>query len=93
IPESKPDILISDIGMSDEDGYSLMRKLRRIEAQQGGHIPAIALTAFSGKEDRLAALEAGFEQHLVKPIDPNQLITTITNLLELKSRGRSLNIT
>ncbi|WP_414578929.1 response regulator [Anabaena sp. CCY 9402-a] len=85
IEQSKPDILISDIGMSGQDGYTLIRKLRGLEAQQGGNIPAIALTAFSREEDRLQALKAGFQQHISKPVDPNKLIATVTRLLQLPS--------
>ncbi|UKO99808.1 response regulator [Nostoc sp. UHCC 0870] len=85
IEQSKPDILISDIGMSEQDGYTLIRKLRNLEAQQGGHIPAIALTAFSSEDDSLQALKAGFQQHISKPVDPNKLIATVTRLLKLPS--------
>jgi hypothetical protein len=81
--QSKPDVLISDIGMSEQDGYTLIRQLRSLETQKGGHIPAIALTAYTREEDRLKALSAGFQQHLAKPIDPNELIAVVTSLLEL----------
>ncbi|WP_341530714.1 response regulator [Nostoc sp. UHCC 0302] len=81
--QSQPDILISDIGMSEQDGYTLIRQLRSLETQKGGHIPAIALTAYTREEDRLQALSAGFQQHLAKPIDPNELIAVVTSLLEL----------
>lgn len=79
----KPDILISDIGMSDQDGYKLIRELRSLEAEKGGNIPAIALTAYSREEDRQKILSAGFVQHLSKPIDPNKLIAVVTNLLRV----------
>ncbi|MBG1258504.1 response regulator [Nostoc commune] len=83
IEQAKPDILISDIGMSQQDGYTLIRKLRSLEPEKGGHIPAIALTAYTREEDRLEALRAGFQQHLSKPIDPTKLIAIVANVLKL----------
>ncbi|MEH2205220.1 MAG: response regulator [Nostoc sp.] len=83
LEQAKPDILISDIGMSGQDGYTLIRKLRSLEPEKGGCIPAIALTAYTREEDRLEALRAGFQQHLSKPIDPNKLISAVVNVLEL----------
>lgn len=83
LEQAKPDILISDIGMSEQDGYTLIRKLRSLEPEKGGRIPAIALTAYTREEDRLEALAAGFQQHLSKPIDPNKLIVAVANVLEL----------
>ncbi|MEH2173453.1 hybrid sensor histidine kinase/response regulator [Nostoc sp.] len=83
LEQAKPDILISDIGMSGQDGYTLVRKLRSLEPEKGGRIPAIALTAYTREEDRLEALSAGFQQHLSKPIDPNKLIAAVANVLEL----------
>ncbi|MEH1766208.1 MAG: response regulator [Nostoc sp.] len=83
LEQTKPDILISDIGMSEQDGYTLIRKLRSLEPEKGGRIPAIALTAYTREEDRLEVLSAGFQQHLSKPIDPNKLIAAIANALEL----------
>lgn len=83
LEQAKPDILISDIGMSEQDGYTLIRKLRSLEQERGGRIPAIALTAYTREEDRLEALRAGFQQHLSKPIDPNKLIAAVVNVLEL----------
>ncbi|MEH1804007.1 MAG: hybrid sensor histidine kinase/response regulator [Nostoc sp.] len=83
LEQAKPDILISDIGMSEQDGYTLIRKLRSLEPEKGGRIPAIALTAYTREEDRLEALRAGFQKHLSKPIDPNKLISAVVNVLEL----------
>lgn len=83
LEQTKPDILISDIGMSEQDGYTLIRKLRSLEPEKGGRIPAIALTAYTREEDRLEVLSAGFQQHLSKPIDPNKLIAAVANILEL----------
>ncbi|MEH2253367.1 hybrid sensor histidine kinase/response regulator [Nostoc sp.] len=83
LEQAKPDILISDIGMSEQDGYTLIRKLRSLEPEKGGRIPAIALTAYTREEDRLEALSAGFQQHLSKPIDPTKLIAMVVNVLKL----------
>lgn len=83
IEQAKPDILISDIGMSEQDGYTLIRKLRSLEPEKGGRIPAIALTAYTREEDRLEALSAGFQQHLSKPIDPTKLIAMVADVLKL----------
>ncbi|MEH2363938.1 hybrid sensor histidine kinase/response regulator [Nostoc sp.] len=83
VEQAKPDILISDIGMSEQDGYTLIRKLRSLEPEKGGRIPAIALTAYTREEDRLEALRAGFQQHLSKPIDPTKLIAMVANVLKL----------
>ncbi|MEH2197373.1 hybrid sensor histidine kinase/response regulator [Nostoc sp.] len=83
LEQAKADILISDIGMSEQDGYTLIRKLRSLEPEKGGCIPAIALTAYTREEDRLEALSAGFQQHLSKPIDPTKLIAMVANVLKL----------
>ncbi|OYD95066.1 hybrid sensor histidine kinase/response regulator [Nostoc sp. 'Peltigera membranacea cyanobiont' 213] len=83
LEQAKADILISDIGMSEQDGYTLIRKLRSLEPEKGGCIPAIALTAYTREEDRLKALSAGFQQHLSKPIDPTKLIAMVANVLKL----------
>lgn len=73
-----PDILVSDIGMPGEDGYSLIRKIR--ERSSGHDVPALALTAFARSEDRRRALGAGFQMHLAKPVEPAELITAIASL-------------
>ena len=75
-----PDVLISDIGLPVEDGYSLLRKIRLLDPSRGGDIPAAALTAYARAEDRLKALEAGFQTHLPKPIDPGELVATVARL-------------
>ena len=74
------DILISDIGMPDEDGYALLRRVRALEPENGGKIPAIALTAYARTQDRRAALLAGFQSHVAKPVEPAELIAVIANL-------------
>ncbi|MEO6392316.1 MAG: ATP-binding protein, partial [Pyrinomonadaceae bacterium] len=75
-----PDLLLSDIGMPDEDGYSLITRIRVLESASDGRIPAIALTAFGSNEDRARAFSSGFDAHLTKPVEPNQLIAEIARL-------------
>ncbi|MGI8494711.1 MAG: response regulator [Pyrinomonadaceae bacterium] len=74
------DIIISDIGMPDEDGFSLIRKIRKLSAERRGKIPAIALTAYARAEDRQQALRAGFQMHVAKPVEPEELLTVMANL-------------
>jgi CheY-like chemotaxis protein len=69
-----PDLLLSDIAMPEEDGYSLMRRVRALCAAEGGGVPAIALSAFTRSEDRIKALEAGFSLHMGKPVCPAGLV-------------------
>jgi CheY-like chemotaxis protein len=78
----KPDVLVSDLAMPSEDGYSLIRKLRALENTK--HIPALALTAYVRIEDRTRALSAGFNMFVPKPVQPNELISAIANLAETK---------
>lgn len=73
IRKTPPDVLISDISMPYEDGYALIRAVRALRPEEGGRIPAVALTAYASQEDRSRALSAGFQMHLPKPIDPMQL--------------------
>jgi PAS domain S-box-containing protein len=80
LEEHKPDILISDLGMPDEDGYSLISKIRALPADRGGHIPAAALTAYARTEDRMRVLRSGFQFHLPKPVDSAELVTVVANL-------------
>jgi CheY-like chemotaxis protein len=76
-----PDVLVSDIGVPGEDGYSLIRKIRARGAERGGNLPAAALTAYARSEDRIRALKAGFQTHLAKPVDPAELVATIAALV------------
>jgi len=76
-----PDLLLSDIGMPNEDGYSLIRKVRKLRSKRAKKIPAIAITAYATDEDRLAALAAGFQVHLAKPVEPKSLLTSIAAAL------------
>ncbi|MEG4091641.1 ATP-binding protein [Microcoleus sp. Pol12B4] len=84
--DRSPDVLVSDIGMPDEDGYSLIRKLRQLEAQRGGRLPAIALTAYARNDDRQQALLAGFQMHLTKPVDAAELVAVVASLTGRTSR-------
>jgi CheY-like chemotaxis protein len=82
LPWLKPDIVVSDIGMPREDGYSFIRRLRAQETEQGEPwTPAIALTAHARDGDRLRALAAGFQAHVTKPADPLELVTVISSLV------------
>jgi signal transduction histidine kinase/CheY-like chemotaxis protein len=84
--DRSPDVLVSDIGMPDEDGYSLISKLRQLEAQRGGKLPVIALTAYAGSDDRRQALLAGFQMHLTKPVDAAELVAVVASLTGRTSR-------
>jgi len=77
----RPDVLVSDVSMPGEDGYSLVQRVRRLSCDSGGTIPAIAVTAFSQAKDREEALRAGFHSHLSKPVDGQLLARTIASLL------------
>lgn len=79
--ESKPDVLIADIGMPQMDGYTLIRQIRQLSPEQGGQIRAIALTAYAGETNQQQALAAGFQRHLPKPVEPETLVQTIEQLL------------
>lgn len=80
IGERQPNVLVSDIGMPGEDGYELIRQLRRLPSEAGGQIPALALTAFARSDDRRRAINAGFHMHLAKPVEPAELVTVVASL-------------
>lgn len=75
-----PQLLVSDIGMPDEDGYSLIRRVRALAEDEGGTIPSIALTAYTRREDRDKAIGAGFTLHMGKPVSPLALVTAVRAL-------------
>jgi CheY-like chemotaxis protein len=75
------DLMISDIGMADTDGYNLIKQVRRQKGQQGEHIPAIALTAYARTQDRLRALTAGYNSHVAKPVEIKELVTVVKCLI------------
>jgi CheY-like chemotaxis protein len=78
---SRPDVILSDIEMPGQDGYSLIRKLRALGPEQGGKTPAVALTAFGRPEDRIRSLRAGFNIHVSKPVDPAELVAIVASML------------
>ena len=80
----KPDLLVSDIGMPNEDGYSLIARLRKLKTKRAKEMPAIALTAYATKDDQERTLASGFQLHVSKPIDPEKLITSIAKAMGSK---------
>jgi CheY-like chemotaxis protein len=76
----RPDVLISDIGMPRTDGYQFLKHVRQLPSQEGGKTPAIALTAFARSEDRTRAMLAGYQVHIAKPIETQELLATVANL-------------
>jgi CheY-like chemotaxis protein len=76
-----PDVLISDIGMPEVDGYDLIRQIRSLAPDAGGRTPAIALTAFAHGSDHREALRAGYDRHLAKPVDMMTLTRTVRDVL------------
>ena len=87
IVSENPDVLVCDIGMPGEDGYSLIRRVRALGKEQSGDIPAAALTAYASDEDRLRALVAGFQTHIPKPVNPTELVAVVANLANRKGIG------
>lgn len=85
LDEERPDVLLSDVGMPDEDGFSFMKRLRLRPAETGGQTPAVALTAYARSEDRASALRAGFNAHLSKPFDAEELLGAIERLGRAKN--------
>ena len=80
VRRERPDVVISDIGMPGEDGYTLMRKVRALAPENGGSVPAVALTAYARSEDRRRAILAGYQMHVAKPVEPAELITMVASL-------------
>ena len=80
VEAQRPDVLVSDIGMPDADGFELLRRVRALGPERGGKVPAIALTAFARSEDRTRALRAGFLVHVSKPVDPSELVATVASV-------------
>jgi CheY-like chemotaxis protein len=81
IPLQRPDVLVSDIGMPDIDGYEFLRRVRALGEAGGGRMPAVALTAFARSEDRTRALRAGFQVHVSKPVEPSELVATVASIV------------
>ena len=85
LEKERPHILVSDIAMPEEDGLSLMRRIRALPRERGGRIPAVALTAHSMVQDRLQSLRAGFQSHVPKPVVPEELVEVVTSIVHLRS--------
>jgi CheY-like chemotaxis protein len=83
IRERPPHVVISDIAMPGEDGHAFLKKLRALPPNRGGRTPAVALTAFPGRDMRLASVHAGFHYHLTKPVDPEKLVGILVGLVRL----------
>jgi CheY-like chemotaxis protein len=88
LQQDRFDVLVSDIVMPDENGYGLIRKVRALDAERGGQIPALALTAYARIEDREAAIAAGYQQHAAKPIEPAELAAAVATLAGLGEQQR-----
>ena len=80
LQSERPDLVLSDIGMPDKDGYEFIRAVRRLPPDQGGKTVAVALTAFARSEDRTRAMMAGYHVHLSKPVEAQELIATVASL-------------
>ena len=80
VRERRPHVIVSDISMPDVDGFELLKRIRALGADQGGNVPAIALTAFARSEDRTRALRAGFLVHVSKPVEPSELVATVASV-------------
>src|SRR5258708_9535344 len=78
----RPDVLVSDIEMPGEDGYTLIRKVRALGAAEGGHTPAVALTAYGRPLDRGRSLTAGYNMHVPKPVDPSEVTAIISSVAQ-----------
>ncbi len=81
----RPHILVSDIAMPEEDGLSLMRRIRALPKERGGQVPAIALTAHSTVQDRLQSLRAGFQSHVPKPVVPEELVEVVASIVHFRT--------
>jgi CheY-like chemotaxis protein len=87
IEQKMPDLLVSDIGMPDEDGYALIRKVRARSPEQGGWMPAVALTAYISPGDRARILASGYQLHIPKPVEPNELTAAVASLAGRTGHG------
>jgi CheY-like chemotaxis protein len=87
LPDAEADLLISDIGLPEVDGYELLQLIRQTDAGSGGGIPAIALTAYARSEDRARAFRAGYQAHVAKPVEPADLIAAIARVVQLSERS------
>ena len=81
VQSQRPDLLLCDIEMPQEDGYAMIARLRRLSAADGGSIPAVALTAYARSDDQRRTLLAGFHRHMSKPVNPVELVATLAGLV------------
>ena len=81
LQQDQPDLLVSDLEMDEVDGFDFLRSVRALPAQRGGRIPAVAVTVHNDPADRIRALKAGFQLHMGKPVDPDQLANLLAALL------------
>lgn len=88
LKREQPHVLVSDIGMPQEDGYQFIRKVRTLDPKRGGMIPAVALTAYARAEDRKRALLSGYQMHISKPVEPSGLIAVVSSLTSLMPNRR-----
>jgi len=84
IASRRPDALISDIAMPVMSGYELIERVRLLSREKGGAVPAIALTAYAAKEDVTKALQAGFDAHMAKPVEMNELVQKVNDLIGVR---------
>ncbi|MBV9867670.1 MAG: PAS domain S-box protein [Abitibacteriaceae bacterium] len=87
VEQSPPDMIVSDIGMPNEDGYSFISKLRALPPERGGRTPAVALTAYARVEDRMRVLGAGFQMHVPKPVEPAELVAVLASLAAWRGKN------
>ena len=88
LKHEQPDVLVSDIGMPQEDGYQFIHQVRTLPPNKGGKIPAVALTAYAGAEDRKRALLSGYQMYVAKPVEPSELIAVVSTLTSLMLKGQ-----
>ena len=81
----RTDVIVSDVGMPGEDGFAMMRRIRALRREEGGEVPAIAVTGFAAREDARRARDAGFQEHLAKPLDIDRLADAIGRLMRAHS--------
>ena len=88
LQKEQPDVIVSDIGMPSEDGYTLIRKIRSLTPEQGGLIPACAVTGWNSASERQRAISAGFQLHVTKPAEPERLIAAIYSLAKSRAPAK-----
>jgi len=87
--ERRPHVLVADLGMPEMDGYALIEQVRALDPNLGGRVPAVAVTAYASAQDRLRALHAGYQNHIAKPVEPEELAAVITSLARNSARELS----